>query len=102
VSGSFPDRGGLLNTEGYDSIMIGAVVTSALPGPSVTYEVLGYDPDLDRFYEVAQAGIGQLDGKTQVVATYGQRIFARITMLAGSPTAVQLRVIPGAGHYQGD
>ena len=89
----FPLRRGLLNCEGYDTIVATAVITA--PGvATVDIEPLIYDPDVDTF--TAHAATGAIsNGQAVEIAALGARVFLRIDAVVGNPTEVEIRVAGG-------
>lgn len=89
-----PPRRALLNCLGWETILVAPVLTGGA-APTVTLQVVGFDPDADAF-RVLDTVTGVADGVATAVKVYGQRVYLRITATANNPTQVELRVAPGA------
>lgn len=114
--------GQAIDCRGFDTIWIGVEPTGGA-GPTVTIEVLFYDPDAvdsgtaaasrwKRPLQGAPNGItavgapaarttGALDGTSFVELRVDGRkqVFLRVTAVAGGPTAFDILVAPGARRY---
>jgi len=96
TSGVFPNRQGLTNCDGYDSILVGAKLAGGV-APDVDVEILAYDGTLDAFFVLGTLA-GLADSEVAEATVYGARVFARIVQVTGNPTNVALYVMPGRAH----
>lgn len=100
VSASFPDRRALLNAMGYQTVMVRAKLTGGA-APTVSLRPILYDIDDDSFAKhIAASPIA--DGEAIEMLAANGRVFVLITATTGAPTAVELRVSPGARDEKED
>lgn len=92
VSSTFPNRRGMLNTDGYQEIMVRLELDGGTT-PTATLQVLGYDESADSF-SVLGTMTAVSSCAVDVIPTYGLRVFLRLSAVTGSPTEVRIRVAP--------
>lgn len=87
------NRRNVLAADGFESIMFAPWYTGGA-GPTCSVEVYYYDPDLDDFgLRTTLAGI--TGGTVNEVTVNDQRVYLRVSAVAGNPTALALRVTGG-------
>lgn len=96
---SATERGGLLNCRGWDEVLVVVKITGGT-APTVALQPGLYDIDDDATVTLATTGLLS-DGDTALVSTWGTRLFLRLDDVNGSPTAVELRVLPTKARATG-
>jgi len=99
ISGTFPNRRGLIGCDGYTTINATVRFTGGT-NPTADLDVLAYDEDRDTAgagygFTVIDEHTGVVDLETVRCTAHRNRIFILISAITGSPDAIEVRVGPG-------